>query len=69
MPNKINLFLCRVAAEDAAQQAIRREVIRQIQAQNPCAVITCGPVLIDLKLTFEPIDIDGVPTEFTEEPL
>lgn len=67
---KVNRFLVRMAIEDAAQEAGRREVTRQINAQLPKGhevhfntfVVDC---IIDPKT--QHINIDGRPVEWTDE--
>jgi hypothetical protein len=68
-PPKLNLFLLRCAAEDAAQQAIGVEIQRQLAAQGLPSELRNIYFDIEIPLDRANVDVGGRPAIWTEEPI
>lgn len=65
---KVDGFLVRVAIEDAAQIALRRELERQINAQLPAGHEACfNNVIVDVTIDKHKIRVEGVPVEWVND--
>jgi hypothetical protein len=63
---KLNLFLLRVTAEDAAQNAISHEITRQLKTQGINAIVKTCVFDIDMNPNAHVV-VEGKPVEWVDE--
>ena len=60
----LNRLLVRLAAEDAAQYAVTREIQRQLQEQIPGFKVVVEQTVVDIKIDTGCVVIQGEPAEW-----